>query len=96
MHTSGKIAIDRHLCPGAVSNGPRHQKLDVRRRVVEPPPEGEFGSLVLRRLTKCTALTRKRTSPDLLILDEFHRYADLIIPSPALGSTNGSALIRSF
>ncbi|MEH2524206.1 MULTISPECIES: DEAD/DEAH box helicase family protein [unclassified Bradyrhizobium] len=27
------------------------------------------------------ALSRKRTSPDLLILDEFHRYADLIVPS---------------
>lgn len=29
------------------------------------------------------ALRRKRTSPDLLILDEFHRYADLIIPTLA-------------
>jgi hypothetical protein len=40
------------------------------------------------------ALSRKVTSPDLLILDEFHRYADLIIPTSTRASNKPLAAER--
>jgi hypothetical protein len=40
------------------------------------------------------ALDRRVTSPDLLILDEFHRYADLIIPAPTRGPNKPLAIER--